>query len=781
MSRRIADLLIKIGADSYEFQQKAKSVEKSLSSMEKRLSSLGKSLSLKLTAPLTALGAVAIKNADTQVQAEARLLNALDGRAEVQERLLRQASEIQSRTVIGDETIIQQQAYLASLGLTEQQIRDTTEASVQLAAATGMSLDTAVKNLAKTFGGMTGRLGESIPQLKELTKEQLQNGEAVKYVLDNYKGYTETAAKKGLGSMKQLQNAWGDFLEQVGAAMMPMLASGLTALLSPVGLVVSAVLALGAAFLYAKQQKQNLIDEMTSEFEGLSLHTLNRMLKENRRKQAVNENESPWQGQSVASKVNYALNKGKRRRELEAEEAALVAAIEKTEKAIADRAKAEAIQDQMTAALAGTSTQLKQEGGLINELNARIAELEKKKLLPSATIEDIAEYNAEIAVLKEELTRLQNITPDQLQGRKALEALPQLPAIEAPPLEVKSPDLKPFISHYAQQMSQISSLVREGLYGWADDTSEYMGENAAKTTEIVKNYCDTLVAKGYKFETALKEVYSKISEVMRSFDAQVSKFLADSIVAAAEAIGQIITGDLGFGGLMKAILTQFASFLKNIGSQLIEFGVMIIAFKSALKSVLANPWVAIGIGAAMVTAAAIMTSLINKSARENAPALAKGGLAYGATYAMVGDNPNAAVDPEVIAPLSKLKTMLPPQAIRTYASASADSSPPRDATSSMPLPRRTSLQSKSKFQTYRICNHKKSRELHVSFSLFKKCHILSLFADLIGKLLLSHSCRFSGITKYLSIVPGTSLCLERLSLGNSPWPVFLLKHILSSG
>ena len=715
MSRRIADLLIKIGADSYEFQQKAKSVEKSLSLMEKWLSSLGKSLSLKLTAPLTALGTVAIKNADTQVQAEARLLNALEGRSEVQDRLLRQASEIQSRTVIGDETIIQQQAYLASLGLTEQQIRDTTEASVQLAAATGMSLDTAVKNLAKTFGGMTGRLGESIPQLKELTKEQLQNGEAVKYVLDNYKGYAETAAKKGLGSMKQLQNAWGDFLEQVGAAMMPvvqkiagmlqvvvqamqrispeamkiivviggiaaaigplslavsgiirmlpMLASGLTALLSPVGLAVSAVLALGAAFLYAKQQKQNLIDEMTSEFEGLSLHTLNRMLKENRRKQAVNENESPWQGQSVASKVNYALNKGKRRRELEAEEAALVAAIGKTEKAIADRAKAEAdakaIQDQMTAALSGTNTQLRQEGGLINELNARIAELEKKKLLPSATIEDIAEYNAEIAVLKEELTRLQNITPDQLQGRKALEALPQLPAIEAPPLEVKSPDLKPVISQYAQQMSQISSLVREGLYGWADDTSEYMGENAAKTTEIVKNYCDALVAKGYKFETALEDVYSKISELMRSFDAQVSKFLADSIVAAAEAIGQIITGDLGFGGLMKAILTQFASFLKNIGSQLIEFGVMIVAFKSALKSVLANPWVAIGIGAAMVTAAAIMTSLINKSAQENAPALAKGGLVYGATYAMVGDNPNAAVDPEVIAPLSKLKTMLP--------------------------------------------------------------------------------------------------------------------------
>lgn len=145
--------------------------------------------------------------------------------------------------------------------------------------------------------------------------------------------------------MKQPQNAWGDFLEQVGAAlipvvqkiagmlqvvvqamqrispesmkiivviggiaaaigplslaisgiirMLPMLASGFMALLSPVGLAVSAILALGAAFLYAKQQKQNLIDKMTSEFEGLSLHTINLMLKENRRKQAVNENESP--------------------------------------------------------------------------------------------------------------------------------------------------------------------------------------------------------------------------------------------------------------------------------------------------------------------------------------------------------------------------------------------------------------------------------------------------------------------------------------------------------
>lgn len=38
--------------------------------------------------------------------------------------------------------------------------------------------------------------------------------------------------------------------------------------------------------------------------------------------------------------------------------------------------------------------------------------------------------------------------------------------------------------------------------------------------------------------------------------------------------------------------------------------------------------------------------------------LAKGGLAYGETLAVVGDNPNARMDPEVIAPLSKLQNII---------------------------------------------------------------------------------------------------------------------------
>lgn len=724
MSRRIADLLIKIGADSYEFQQKARQVERSMESLQKKLSSVGKTLSVALTAPLTALGVVALKNADTQQQAEKRLLTALRGRSDVQQRLIAQAGELQSRSVLGDEVIIGQQAYLASLGMTEEQIGRVIEASAQLSAATEMTLDSAVKNLAKTYGGLTGELGESIPKLKELTAEQLKNGEAVDFILKNYKGFAEGAASVGLGAMRQLQNAWGDFLEQIGFAMMPlatkvtkalsgivswlqtlspeikrvvvaiagvvaaigpltlgiggvikiipMLAAGFTALLSPVGLIVSALLALGAAFAYAKVQKQKMVDELAN---ADDLATLERKLQENLKKQkeiavATTKNRIVPNGiiagftiQKIADPEQMAplrkeyelLTKAiERKKEMQAQEQKQQEEMNRM-MAVAEQ-QSEALMEKMQQATGHGETSL----GLIGRLQKQIEELEKKKLLPESSIEDIAACNVEIERLRKELQQLQNITPADLApiGKNTAVVTPQM-EISFPRPKLKIDDIKIAASEYSRRMRAIWASVREGIYGWASDNSTLLQKNIADTVAMVGNYTQTLTNKGVAFSVALEHVSQTVATTMQRFDEQVSAFLADSIVAAAEALGQIIAGDLGFGGLLKAILTQFASFLRNIGAQLIEFGVMIIAFKTALKSVLANPWAAIAVGAAMVAAAAIMTALINKNAKDSVPALATGGLAYGKTLALVGDNPNAVADPEVIAPLSKLQAMLP--------------------------------------------------------------------------------------------------------------------------
>ncbi len=723
MSRRIADLLIKIGADSYEFQQRTKQVEKSLEGLQKKMTSVGKTLSKTLTLPLVALGTASVMAADTQVQAETRLLTALKGREDIQRRLMAQAAELQSRSTFGDEEVIAQQAYLASLGMTERQINDVIEASAQLSVATGMTLESAVKNLAKTYGGLTGELGESIPALKSLTAEQLKSGEAVKYILENYQGYAEAAAQSGTGSMRQLKNQLGDLAEQLGMilmpalqkivgwisnmvtwfqnlspttqkvivviaslaaaigpvltvggkllAMLPLIKAAFTAMTGPIGLVISALVALGAAFVSARQQQAEFARQQAEQARQARQEAQDKTYND-----TYNEYSRPiYSDDDLLAKeraitqqwVTLREQYKKGNKELTTAQAQELNLLHQTRLAITDirtqrkrsAEDAAAMQAQYNNSLKQTTTGAAEANGLIGQLQRQIRALEES-LGNAKTVEEIAATNAQIAELRGELSRLQDIKPEDLKPIEKLE--PILASdfeIEFPAPKLKMDGIKLAVSEYSQQMQEIFSTVREGLFGWADNTSTYLAKNLSATVEMVENYTTALTNKGWNFTAALDHVSQTVASTMQRFDQQVSQFLSDSIVAAADALGKVIAGDLGFGGLMKAILTQFANFLKNIGAQLIEFGIMIIAFKSALKSVLANPWAAIGIGAAMVAAAAIMTALINKNAQESVPALATGGLAYGKTLALVGDNPNAIADPEVIAPLSKLQAMLP--------------------------------------------------------------------------------------------------------------------------
>lgn len=748
MSRRIADLLIKIGADSYEFQQKANQVEKGLGQLEKKLTSLGKSLSLTLTAPLTALGTMALANADSQAKAETKVATALKSTGNAVgyslDQLKAYASELQSKTIFGDESILNDitSRLLTFTDITGKNFMRTQQVVMDLSSALKMDLAGTASQLGEALTDPVGKLSSLArfgvtfsEEQKQMVKAMTEAGEAAKaqtIILDaleqKYGGQAEAAAKVGMGVLQQLKNTWGDFLEQVGAAMtpfvnkiaaflsrivsmlqglspttlkiivgiggiaaaisplligisgvmklIPMLSAGFTALLSPVGLITAAVLALAAAFVYAKIKKQELINETA---ENSSLEELQQQLADVRAQQKdVTENTVKWRfipnyGGLVAGGTFQKTPDMGQLGKLRKEEELLTAAIEVKTKKLEEEAKmqedATRMQEEAVKQTRKMMEELQQQNfavtettGLIGTLQQQISELEKKKLV-AQTPEEIARINSQLQELKDNLTLIQNLTPEQAQrlGQRAQQNKLSLPSnvIQMPQLEYNMLDIKPVISKYQQQSKEIFESVRNGIFGWADETSAHLQNNFQGVYTSVQKYVDALVERGWKFSEALEQVSSTVANTMEQFDSQVSQFLADSITATAEAIGQLIVGDIGFGGLMKAILTQFASFLKNIGSQLIEFGVMILAFKSALKSVLANPWAAIGVGAAMVAAAALMTALINKSAEKNVPALAGGGLAFGKTYAIIGDNANAAVDPEVVAPLSRLQQLLP--------------------------------------------------------------------------------------------------------------------------
>lgn len=125
------------------------------------------------------------------------------------------ASQLQSISTIGDEELLPMMAQLAAAGRTQAEIQDIMSASVDIAASGTMSLESAVKNLNKTYSGLSGELGEANPAIKNLTKEQLKNGEAVKVMQQQYGGIAKSVAD-ATGGWKQFQNTLGDLKETIG-------------------------------------------------------------------------------------------------------------------------------------------------------------------------------------------------------------------------------------------------------------------------------------------------------------------------------------------------------------------------------------------------------------------------------------------------------------------------------------------------------------------------------------------------------------------------------------
>ena len=135
--------------------------------------------------------------------------------------LLNQASALQKTSVFGDEATIAQQAFLASLKFSEEQIKTIIPVAMDLAAATGMSLESAVRNTAKTFSGLAGELGEMVPQLRELTAEEMKAGKAVEVMADLFGGAALTETESLSGSLQQMRNAVGDAAEVIGGILAP--------------------------------------------------------------------------------------------------------------------------------------------------------------------------------------------------------------------------------------------------------------------------------------------------------------------------------------------------------------------------------------------------------------------------------------------------------------------------------------------------------------------------------------------------------------------------------
>ena len=660
MSNKLASVAIRISANAAEAERVLRSFEGSMQKWGKTISNIGKSMSMYVTAPLVAAATASVNAANTQTQAEAKLLNALKGREDVQRRLIEQAGELQSKSTFGDEAIIEQQAFLAALGLTEEQISSTITAAVQLSSALGMDLTSSVKNLAKTYGGMTGELGESIPALKNLTAEQLKTGEAVKYVNDNYKGFAEIAASTGTGPLVQLKNTIGDIAEQFGVILLPSLQKVANTLksvaewiqnLSPewketivnVGAVVAAI----GPLLVVGNKALTLFKQLIPAISGVAgaLTTLTAtpiggavvafgalvalLVKANSEAKNFRENfqayaqelsngvaqkeydmtKRIWGSASTGeiervlreSEEKYAglnLKEGNRKETLALYEK-LPGRIQALKDILSERNAVPEVPE-----VPIVPEELTEQLGLIGKLEDKMKSL-REALQLAQTEGEIRSINAQLKETETELNRLKNLGE-------------QKPIVQAAQMQV------PGISWGVKMNANIvdeaiesSRGLREFKQMWQD-----LGTEANRAQQLSQTIASTL---GNAF--------------------------ANIATTVSEGLGKLWAGEqVNFGEMFLKLLGQT---LQTLGGALITFATTMEAFKAALDTSWLTPWVAIGIGAAAIATGAAFVSLANKPIK-----LAKGGLAYGPTLAVVGDNPNAMSDPEVVAPLSKLRSMV---------------------------------------------------------------------------------------------------------------------------
>lgn len=606
---KLASLLIKIAANGAEAEKEIRKLERKVNDFGKKMKEMGTAMSTYLTAPIVAAGAVAVRSANQQLQAEQRLLTALNGRKDVQERLMQQAAELQSRSIYGDEAIIEQQAFLAALGLTETQINDTINAAAQLSAALGMEFSSAVRNLSKTYSGLAGELGESIPALRNLTAEEMAAGAAIAYVNDNYKGFAETAAQTGTGPLLQLKNTLGDLAEQFGTILVPVIQKLATKLkeiaekfqkLSPetrelivsVAAFVAAIgplLTIGGKLIMGLRTVIAILPTLGTALATLTANPVAAAIT------AVGLLAAGW----LRARDNM------REYEQEAMRKAREQGEDDGKKKVADEiAGARSVYDRFD-----TETLERKRAMLV-------AAIGQKKGRGESTYKESIEFSAIVDILKQ---------------RKAAQ------------------DAANKSTEKGIQLTKEVKVLSEGITLSGNKsalTSMSKVDMSASPLEMMLN--DFTID---QWREQMMAEAQRIAEINNEVAAIIQGSFADAAIALGEGIGNLISGE-AFNPLQD-FLKILGNTLQQLGAALISYAATMEAVKKALATAFATPWVALAAGIAATAAGVALVNLAKKPVK-----LATGGLAYGPTLAVVGDNPGASSDPEVVAPLSKLSKYL---------------------------------------------------------------------------------------------------------------------------
>ena len=239
--KSIGSLVFNFGANLQGFDRAMKKAQKSINKFGRDMNRTGQTLTRSFTLPLAGLGVTALKAFDEQqkaiAQVEAGLKSTGNAAGFTSEQLQKMASDLQSKTLFGDEEILKsataqlltftgltkeqfEMAQVAALDLATRLDRDLKETSIQL----GKALNDPIKGitaLSRSGVMFTESQKETIKSLVETNRLADAQTLILKELELQYGGSAEAAALAGMGPLQQLGNALLDISESIGEMLLP--------------------------------------------------------------------------------------------------------------------------------------------------------------------------------------------------------------------------------------------------------------------------------------------------------------------------------------------------------------------------------------------------------------------------------------------------------------------------------------------------------------------------------------------------------------------------------
>jgi hypothetical protein len=641
---KLGDLILRVGADTSKLNQGLGDARKAIAKNTREIQNLGRNLTVGITAPLAIMGATSVQAFREQnkaiAQVEAGLKSTAGQVGFTSQELQKMASDLQNKTLFGDEVILKDATaqLLTFTNISGQNFARTQQAALDLATRLDGDLKGASIQLGKALNDPVANLSalsrsgiQFSEDQKAVIKSLAETGklaEAQTLILDElnkqYGGSAEAAAEAD-GGFTQLANSFGDLQEEIGRLLVQYLRPVVDALKNFVQFlqgtsdgtktVALAIAGIAAAIGPVLIILPNLISGF--KMARLAMLALNSAVLANPFVAAAaaitvivgavilltDETKKAVNAVDELAEANKGLSLEEQKRNIEEQ-------IEKQNKLVQELEKEKKAKDDIVAQGYGGKAIKEQ-----REANAAY----------TAASEQLNEMNAMLTNVNDQLNINASANSSATKGTKTL-------TLEMVKASAKAYELK-------QELALLGTQVEDILRGGPQDLKPVDLKNIIQFEDFeeeIDDGTDAMIANFAKMKEAATNAMMKAAEVSNVFGNAFGAAVAD-VVSGEKTAGQALKG-LAINAIRAVIQMAKANVIANATSP--------ANAANLLSGGLATP-------AFIVAGLSMLEGFLG-----GISAFADGGIVSGPTLGLVGEYPGARTNPEVIAPLDKLRSMM---------------------------------------------------------------------------------------------------------------------------